>query len=103
LIVAIPVDSASGRQVVKLKLNIKFYIKIKINYVSGNVERKISNIQAHVRSQTCGVKRCPQAITKFSKQFVPDFAKISLSINIQFYFCLKYFLSYLITLINTPF
>jgi hypothetical protein len=86
LIVAIPVDSVSGRQVIRLKMKIRFCIKIKINYLSGNVERKISNIQAQVRSQTCGLKRCPQEITKFSKQFIPDFAKISLSININICF-----------------
>ncbi len=83
MIVVIPVDSVSGRQAIRLKIRIKirFYIRIKLNYGSGNVERNISNIHAHVRSQTYDVKRCPQDITKFSKQFVPDFAKISLSIK----------------------
>jgi hypothetical protein len=82
LIVAIPVDSRSALQVIRLKIKIYdfeiFFVEL---YLSGNVERNISNIQAHVLSQTCDEKRCPQDITKFSKQFVPDFAKISLSID----------------------
>ena len=72
------------------------------NNLSGSVERKISRIQAHVRSQTCVLNLCPEAITKFSKQFIPDFAKMSLSTTEQdpspeISSCLS------ITLIDTPF
>ena len=50
-----------------------------VTHASGRVERKISRMHAHVISQTCGVNRCPQEMTKFSRQFVPDLARMSLS------------------------
>jgi hypothetical protein len=84
LIVAIPDDSVSGRHVISLKLNHSDkYIFDRITYISGKVERKTSNIHPHVLSQIFGVKRSPPAITKFSKQFVPDLANCSLSMNIN--------------------
>jgi hypothetical protein len=86
LIVAMPLDSESGRHVIKLEFQARcpaVFSKDAFTHVSGSVERKISRIQAHVRSQTCGVNRCPHEMTKFSKQFVPDLARISLSKHIH--------------------
>jgi hypothetical protein len=60
-----------------------FQHRLDLTYVSGNVARKISNIQAHVISHVRDENRCPQATTKFSKQFIPDLARISLSKQIN--------------------
>lgn len=54
-------------------------------YTWGMVVLKISSIQLHVWPQTSGLNFCPFSITRFSRQFVPDRANCSFSVEDMFH------------------